>query len=184
MSVVESLRSQIEGIEPVDAKESSSISATLERLTWPGDPFSETENDHHVTASAFVISTRGVILHRHRRLKIWLQPGGHVDAGERPEDAAQRETFEETGLTTRHVVPVNLFHVDKHLGPHGHTHYDLRYVLVSPPIDPSPPRGESPDVFWFDLARAQGRCAPDLRAALAKLGRDFGRFDVRDWRSE
>lgn len=180
MNRSETLREQIERIEPVNEQESLSIVATLDRLTWPGDPFSEVENEHHVTASAFVISTRGVILHRHRRLEIWLQPGGHVDPGERPEDAARRETHEETGLVARHVVPINLFHVDVHPGPRGHTHYDLRYVLAAPPLDPTPPAGESPEVFWFDFASAQERCEPGLAPALAKLGRAYETFDVRD----
>lgn len=154
--------------------------AVVDRLTWPGDPFSEADNEHHVTASAFVISSRGVILHLHRRLKIWLQPGGHVGPGEGPEDAALRETLEETGLVARHVVPTNLFHVDVHPGPRGHTHYDLRYVLVARPLDPTPPAGESPEVFWFDFASAQTRCEPGLAPALAKLGRAYETFDVRD----
>ncbi len=180
MSARDALRAGIAGIEPVDERESRSIEALLDRLTWPGDPFSEEESDHHVTASAFVLSSRGIVLHRHRRLKIWLQPGGHVDLGESPEAAALRETVEETGLVARHLVPTNLFHVDVHPGPHGHTHYDLRYVLVAPPHDPTPPPGESPEVFWFDFASAQARCAPDLRAAIAKVARAFPGLDVRD----
>jgi 8-oxo-dGTP pyrophosphatase MutT (NUDIX family) len=176
----EALREQIGRIEPVDEKESLSIVAIVDRLAWPGDPFSEADNEHHVTASAFVVSSRGVILHRHRRLKIWIQPGGHVDPGELPEDAARRESLEETGLVARHVVPTNLFHVDVHPGPRGHTHYDLRYVLVAPPLEPVPPAGESPEVYWFDFASAQARCEPDLAPALAKLGRAYETFDVRD----
>jgi 8-oxo-dGTP pyrophosphatase MutT (NUDIX family) len=176
----DALRAQIGRIEPVNDKESHSIDALCERLTWPGDPFSEADSDHHVTASAFVVSSRGVILHLHRRLEIWLQPGGHVDAGESPDEAALRETLEETGLVARHLAPPNLFHVDVHPGPRGHTHYDLRYVLIAPPLDPTPPDGESPEVFWFDFASAQVRCSPDLAPALAKLGRAYETFDVRD----
>ena len=64
-----------------------------------------------------------------------------------------RETLEETGLVSR--APrrrSTLFHVDVHPGPRGHTHYDLRYVLVARPLDPPPPPGESPEVYWFDFA--------------------------------
>jgi 8-oxo-dGTP pyrophosphatase MutT (NUDIX family) len=178
--VIDALRAQIERIEPVDEREAASLAMTLDRLTWPGDPFSETEHDHHVTASAFVVSTRGVILHRHRRLGIWVQPGGHIDAGESPEVACVRETKEETGLDVRHLEPVELFHVDVHAGPNAHTHYDLRYVLLAGPDDPAPPEGESPDVYWFDFASAIERAEPALAPALAKLAESLDVLGVTD----
>jgi 8-oxo-dGTP pyrophosphatase MutT (NUDIX family) len=178
--VIETLRSQIERIEPVDEREAASLVMTLDRLNWPGDPFSEAENDHHATASAFVISSRGVILHRHRRLGIWVQPGGHIDVGEAPDAACLRETKEETGLEVRHLDPVELFHVDVHAGPNAHTHYDLRYVLVAAPKDPEPPQGESQDVFWFDFASAIERAEPALAPALAKLAESFDAWGVTD----
>jgi 8-oxo-dGTP pyrophosphatase MutT (NUDIX family) len=174
------LATRVAALTPVDEREASAITAIVGRLTWPGDPYSESEDDHHVTSSAFVISSRGVILHRHRRLGIWVQPGGHVDAGESPEDACVRETNEETGLVVRHVSPSNLFHVDVHPGPRGHTHYDLRYVLLSEPVDPRPPEHESPDVYWFAFAAALERCEPALRAALAKLSESDAVLSVRD----
>lgn len=173
------LREQIRQIEPVDDREASSLVQTLERLNWPGDPFDES-NPHHVTASAFVVSARGVILHRHRRLGIWVQPGGHVDPGETPEQAALRETLEETGIVVHHLDPALLFHVDVHPGPRGHTHYDLRYVVIGAPMDPSPPPGESPEVSWFDFVSAQRRCEPALAPALAKLAMAHLSFEVTD----
>lgn len=176
----EDLRRQIEAIIPVDAREAASVAMILERLTWPGDPFSEAANPHHVTSSAFVVSSRGVILHLHRRLGIWVQPGGHVDPGETPEAACVRETLEETGLCARHLDPPLLFHVDVHPGPRGHTHYDLRYVLSAPPVDPAPPPGESPEVYWFSFDVAPGRAEPALAPALAKLGESFATFGVED----
>src|ERR1017187_8893724 len=103
------LRAQLESISPVDQREEASIAATLERLSWPGDPFDRETNEHHLTASAFVVSSRGVILLRHRLLGIWVQPGGHIDPGEGPEEAALRETLEETGLAVAHRTPVELF---------------------------------------------------------------------------
>jgi 8-oxo-dGTP pyrophosphatase MutT (NUDIX family) len=162
----DALRVQIAAISPVDEREADAIEKTLDRLTWPGDPFDEHAHAHHLTASAFVVSSRGIVLHLHKRLGIWVQPGGHVDAGETPEEACLRETTEETGLFARHFDPVTLFHVDVHPGPSEHTHYDLRYVVASEPLDPSPPEGESPEVYWFtfDAAaeRAQGSLSPQL----------------------
>ncbi len=178
--MIETLRQQIERIDPVDEREAVSIAMTLERLGWPGDPFCESENVHHVTASAFVVSARGVILHRHRRLGIWVQPGGHVDAGESPERACVRETKEETGLDAHQLDPALLFHVDVHAGPNGHTHYDLRYVVLAPPVDPKPPEGESPDVFWFDFPAAIERAEPALAPALTKLAESRDALDMTD----
>ena len=171
---------ELNSLRPVDESERVSIAATLDRLTWPDDPFDEAANPHHLTASAFVISSRGVILHRHRQLGIWVQPGGHVDVGETPARAALRETLEETGLRARHLSSMHLFHVDVHAGPRGHTHYDLRYVLVAPASDPSPHEGESPEVYWFEFDAAQQRCEPALAPALGLLASTVASWDVED----
>lgn len=185
MSSLEALRAQIARIDPIDRREKDSIAATIERMDRPGDPFSRMASGH-LTASAFVVSSRGVILHRHLLLGIWIQPGGHVDPGEGPESAALRETLEETGLVAQHFDPVELFHVDVHLGPKGHRgppehlHYDLRYAVSAAPLDPTPPEGESPDVAWFDFLSAQECGEPALAPVIAKLARWYGARDVRD----
>ncbi|HUH07842.1 MAG TPA: NUDIX domain-containing protein [Egibacteraceae bacterium] len=104
----------------------------------------------HVTGSAIVTGPRGVLLHRHKRLGIWMQPGGHVEPGEAPWDGARREVLEETGLLAEHPVGrPELVHVDVHPGGRGHIHLDLRYLLAAGDADPSPPPGESQDVAWF-----------------------------------
>ncbi|MGC1418984.1 MAG: NUDIX domain-containing protein [Acidimicrobiales bacterium] len=176
----ERLEGQLRLISPVDEREERSIAATRERLLWPQDPFDVDASDRHLTASSFVVSSRGVILLEHRLLHIWVQPGGHVDAGEGPEVAVVRETLEETGLAAHHVEPVELFHVDVHPGPHGHIHYDLRYVMVAPPDDPKPGEDESPHVYWFDIAAAKERCEAGLVSAIDKLGRALSRWNVQD----
>ena len=72
------------------------VLAALERLG--ADPFDNHANPVHVTASALIAGSRGVVRHRHRLLGVWVPPGGHVDADEQPWQAAVREAGEETGL--------------------------------------------------------------------------------------
>ena len=164
------LEQALSTVTPIDEREATSLDALRHLLaTRDDDIFSESGNDHHVTASALVVSSRGVILHLHKRLGIWVQPGGHVDAGEWPDVAAIRETSEESGLLVRHPGTPWLIHVDVHPGPRGHTHYDLRYLLISDGSDPVPPADESPEVHWFSLEEAPARAVDTMAGALARL---------------
>lgn len=48
--------------------------------------------------ATFVVDDGKVLLLYHRKLGKWLPPGGHVEPGELPDDAAVREVYEETGI--------------------------------------------------------------------------------------
>ena len=50
------------------------------------------------TATTFVVDDGCTLLLWHRKMQAWLPPGGHIDPGELPDDAAVREVLEETGL--------------------------------------------------------------------------------------
>ena len=137
---------------PVDERERESIEKFLADVPHLVEPYDEALGLVHVTASAIVVSDAGdkVALHLHKRLGMWLQPGGHIDAGETPAQGALREAEEETGLPVRHEDGNGLFvHVDVHAGPKGHTHHDLRYVVRAPEVPMNPAEGESPDARWF-----------------------------------
>ncbi len=141
---------------PLDDRERSSIDELRRGLTELGEPCSQEADPTHVTASAIVVGPRGLLLHRHKRLGIWLQPGGHIDDDEAPEAAALREVREETGIPVEHFSGhPELVNVDAHPGPRGHRHLDLRYLLWGPDEDPSPPDGESPEVRWWSWQEAQ-----------------------------
>src|SRR3712207_9577083 len=90
----------------------------------------------HFTVAVFVVSEGKVLLHRHRKLGMWLPPGGHIERDELPDDAAVREVFEETGIRVELVGekredvsdPVQLRRPAggqlENIGP-GHTHANL-----------------------------------------------------------
>lgn len=96
----------------------------------------------HFTASAFVLSPdrSRLLLIRHPKLGLWLQPGGHIEA----EDAdvlaaARREVLEETGLSRVEVLR-EVFDLDVHGIPAwketpAHQHFDIRVLLVAREIE-------------------------------------------------
>ena len=168
----------------VDDREAASIDAFLVAYDVLDDPFSQELDPVHVTGSGFVVGPRGIVLLKHKRLGFWLQPGGHVDAGETPWEAARRECVEETGLDVRFLGPFDaavpelvvpeLVHVDVHAGGRGHTHLDLRYLFDAGPAedgsaDPAPPEGESQEIAWFDWDAAIELADAGLRGALIAL---------------
>lgn len=167
---VTELRRQIRALVPVDRRQAASHATMLAGLDRLARPFDERADSTHVTSSAIVRSSRGVLLHRHKLLGLWLQPGGHIDPGETPAQAAVREVIEETGLVARHAEdPPAIVHVDVHAGGRGHTHLDVRYLLHAPAADPRPGPGESTDVAWFDLTAAIAVADPGLRGFLLHL---------------
>ncbi len=160
----------------VDRRETESIDQFLREVPQIDDPYDEDAGLVHVTASAVVVSEAGdkVALHLHKRLGMWLQPGGHIDRGEDPAAAAVREATEELGVPVRHHgdEPL-LFHVDVHPGPKGHTHHDVRFLLRAPEVPLVPAEGESPDACWFTwdeaIAIADAGLVGALHAARARV---------------
>src|SRR4029453_6124694 len=79
------IAAEVAARRPVDARERQAIASFAEEYAGLREPFSEAADRVHVTASAVVVadppgsSRHGVVLHRHKRLGVWLQPGGHID---------------------------------------------------------------------------------------------------------
>ncbi len=174
----EHLRGRLLTHHPRDDRESLSLAIMVAELDRLERPFDEDGDLTHVTASAIAVGRRGVVLHRHRRLHRWMQPGGHIDPGETPEEAVLRECAEETGLEVSHpATGAQLLHVDVHRSAGEHVHLDLRYLVWAADADPAPAPGESQEVAWFDWPDAQAIADEALAGALVAARRLTGQVD-------
>lgn len=163
------IRSALDAHVPGDRREARALARIMVDLGALASPFDERAGPEHVTGSAVVVGRRGTVLHLHKRLHRWLQPGGHLEPGEEPWAAALRESQEETGLVLSHPVGgPRLLHVDVHDAASGHTHLDLRYLLIAPDDDPRPPPGESPEARWFGWEEAEAVSDEALVGALRR----------------
>lgn len=166
------LKADVSLVVPVDDRERSSVERVLAELDRLPLPLDRDADPVHVTASALITGPEGVVLHLHKLVGLWLQPGGHLNVGEEPSNAALREAIEETGLDCRWTEDAHrLFHVDVHPAARGHTHLDLRYVFTAEGT-PLPLAGESARVRWFPWNEAIAAADPGLVGALRKLLRE------------
>lgn len=92
----------------------------------------------HFTASAFVLGPdrASLLLIFHKKLRLWLQPGGHFELDDLDHvAAARREVSEEVGLRDLELLS-SLYDLDVHAIPENaregqHLHFDLRVLLLS-----------------------------------------------------
>ena len=120
----------------------------------------------HFTGSAFVVSADGerTLLMHHRKLGLWVQPGGHADGDPDLAAVALREAQEETGLRGLTLEP-GIFDLDRHAIPARrdepeHFHYDVRFVVRAAAGEAFALNEESLALAW----RAFGTVAADPQA--------------------
>jgi 8-oxo-dGTP pyrophosphatase MutT (NUDIX family) len=117
----------------------------------------------HFTGSSFVFDferERALLMH-HKKLDIWVQPGGHADGDDNLLRVAHRELWEECGLAGLSLAWNGIFDLDRHNIPEraseaAHQHFDVRFLwkadcqkdLVK--ID----RNEVKDTRWLNIAEA------------------------------
>lgn len=171
------LQQLLDDLAPSNGDERGRVEAFRELIALPGDIFSRDHFDPgHITASAMLVSDdwASVVLVDHRRLGVWLQPGGHVD----PTDtslraAALREAVEECGPLELEVL--GFFDLDVHQipaakGEPAHAHYDLRF-LCQVRSGELAHTGEVEAVEWFPLDATPARLGSSVDRLVAKVQR-------------
>lgn len=128
----------------------------LDFVAQHDDSLDRSCHEGHLTGSALVVDPGGerVVMLHHRKLRRWLQPGGHCDGDANLAAVALREAREETGLDGLRVHPVaidlDVHEVDPPAdGPH--LHLDARFLVVArSDVDP-PGNDESTDIRWVPV---------------------------------
>jgi 8-oxo-dGTP pyrophosphatase MutT (NUDIX family) len=112
------------------------------------------------TATAFVYWQGKTLLHKHKKLGLWLPCGGHIDPHELPDDAAIREVFEESGVEIELVgeQALNIHEPKQLLRPRGiqlefihkgHEHIDLIYFARPVTTYKGYLRDDDPSLGWY-----------------------------------
>lgn len=130
--------------------------------------------EKHFCASVLILSKeypQRIVLVHHKKMNVWLQPGGHMEQFENPVETAIRETKEETGLdisfllkkiefidTFASKLPVPDFFLEETIPAHKnepeHFHLDLFYKVEIPFQTLQVQQEESHDIGWFTLEEA------------------------------
>ena len=157
--------------------EAATVDLFLVLLAEGGEAFRRERLAGHFTASAWVVAADGArtLLTHHRKLGLWLQPGGHADGDTELPRAALKEAEEETGLPGLRIES-GIFDLDRHWIPEhkgvpAHWHYDVRYVVRAGADEAFVVSEESHALAWRDIAELAQEEAAD--ASVRRMARKW-----------
>ncbi|MFE6779126.1 NUDIX domain-containing protein [Streptomyces sp. NPDC057702] len=137
-----------------DAEQERLRQAYTEHLAAYPDGMWKACQQGHLTASALIVDPFGerVLLTLHRKLRMWLQMGGHCEPADATlAEAALREAEEESGIAGLTLLPGGPVRLDRHHTPCA-WHLDVQYAALAPADARATVSDESLDVRWFGYA--------------------------------
>lgn len=168
----------LENIKPFDEQEKISVQKIKKLITLHENIFDRECLTAHLTASALVINPKNklILLHLHKKLKIWLQFGGHADGETDLSNVALKESMEETGLqdlkffqNKKIPLDIDLQIIPKIDDVAEHYHLDFRYLLFTQTEDiPIPNANESQKLRFFGFQELED-LKNELDPALVRL---------------
>ncbi len=157
----------LEAYEPRDAHQETERERMLAFAAAHPDALHRSCLEGHFTGAAVLLDASGerVLLTHHRKLRKWLQLGGHCDGDGNLAGVALREAIEESGVEGLlidprpidldvHAIPARPARGDRPAEPR-HLHLDVRFLVHAPPGATPVASEESLELGWFapeDLA--------------------------------
>lgn len=157
--------------------EAGCVERFIELVEAAGNPYVRERLEGHLTASSLVVSADGrrTLLTHHRKLGLWLQPGGHADGDTDLARVALREAEEETGLAGLVIEPgifdLDLHWIPEHKGVPAHWHYDVRYIVRAGRDERFTVSEESHALAWRDIASLA--TDPSMDGSLRRMARKW-----------
>ncbi|MEU9061488.1 NUDIX hydrolase [Streptomyces sp. NPDC048430] len=153
MSLHDDAVSVLKGYDDGDTEQTALRRTYLDHLAGHPDGMWKACGAGHLTASALVVDPeRGrVLLTLHRKLRMWLQMGGHCEPQDTTlEAAALREATEESGIPGLTLLPGGPVRLDRHPIPAPcHWHLDVQYAATASAGAVERISEESLDLRWF-----------------------------------
>ena len=139
----------------------------------------------HFCASVFVIdrNKKKILLVKNKKFNKWVQPGGHIEENETPEETAIREVYEETGLRVKLLGEhfpresdfVRPLAIQKNRGKNDDLHIDIVYVGET--IDQKEgifDEKESTGIGWFSRNDLENiPVFPDIKITMDYLLKEY-----------
>jgi len=128
---------------------------------------------NHFTATGIVFNrSKQILMIFHKKLNVWLPPGGHIEENELPTKAVIREIFEETGIKVEILQIENkiltlsnndcielekpfILLLENIEGNWKHNHIDMVYICKALNENVILQKTEVNDIGWFEINQVE-----------------------------